>query len=69
MNLTNIGRGADNFQKDPILLEVFSKGTVVTTYEEFERRVEERNADNQVIGSHMERSVQKFQTGKCLFCV
>jgi hypothetical protein len=56
------GRGADNFQKDPVILEVFSLGTVVTTYEEVERQVEDRDGDGKVTGHHTVRETLKLET-------
>lgn len=56
------GRGADNFQKDPINLEVFSKGTVVTTWQEKEVTVEDRDKDGKVVGHHTEKRVDKDET-------
>jgi hypothetical protein len=56
------GRGADNFQKDPIYLEVFSKGTVITTYEEISRTVTDKDGDGKVTGSHVEKSIDKDET-------
>lgn len=56
------GRGADNFQKDPINLEVFSKGTVVTTWEKKTRTVQDTDKDGNVTGSHEESYIEKDET-------
>jgi len=56
------GRGADNFRKDQIILEVFAKGTVATTYERVTRMVEDRNQEGQVIGHHQEFDDNKLET-------
>jgi hypothetical protein len=39
------GRAADNFQKDPVILEVYSLGTVVTSYTHNTREVTEMVGD------------------------
>ena len=64
LSLSLSGRGADNFQKDPIILEVFSKGTVVTTYEQISETVQDRDKDGKVIGSHIETRTDKDETGR-----
>ena len=56
------GRGADNFRKDQIVLEVFAKGTVATTYERITRMVEDKNEEGQVIGHHQEFDDNKLET-------
>ena len=56
------GRGADNFQKDPIILEVFSKGTVITTYEEVKFEVTDFDKDGKRTGSHTETRIEKDET-------
>ena len=56
------GRGADNFRKDQIVLEVFAKGTVATTYERITRQVEDKDQDGKVIGHHTEFIDNKDET-------
>eukprot|EP01038_Epipyxis_sp_PR26KG_P016831 gene16831-23045_t len=53
----DLGRGSDTFRKDPILLEVYSKGTVITTYRRCEREVHEENDRIRI-----EHYIQKFET-------
>jgi hypothetical protein len=46
----DLGRAADLWQKKEVVLDVFSCGTVVTTWQEVETRVEDKDADGRVIG-------------------
>lgn len=58
----DLGRAADLWQKDEVVLDVFSTGTVVTSWQEVERRVEDTDGDGRVIGHHIERDIVKHET-------
>jgi hypothetical protein len=47
------GRAADLWQKKEVTLDVFSTGTVVTTWQETERRVEDKDSEGRTIGVSM----------------
>ena len=46
----DLGRAADLWGKEEVVLDVFSTGTVVTSWQEQERIVEDRDGDNRVVG-------------------
>jgi hypothetical protein len=58
----DLGRGAASFGNDQVVLEIFSKGAVVTSYQEIERQVEDQDSDGNVVGHHMERRIDKNET-------
>lgn len=58
----DLGRGADVFQKQDVILDVFSSGTVATTWEEIKFQVQDRDAEGKVIGSHTETRIEKDET-------
>lgn len=53
------GRAADIFQKDPVILNVLSTGTVATFWEEHQRQVEVRDNDGKVTGTRTETYIVK----------
>eukprot|EP00981_Chlorochromonas_danica_P004885 scaffold978_cov172-Ochromonas_danica.AAC.16 len=59
----DLGRGeAGGLHGQPLLLEIFSKGTVVTTYQEWQERVEDRDAEGKVTGHRMVEHHAKHTT-------
>ena len=56
----DLGRGVNYFGSDPIVLEVLSKGAVVTTYKRHEYEELIRNSDGVVIGREI-----RIVTNKC----
>lgn len=57
-----LGRGAASFQGQPVVMEVFSKGTVVTSYQTWQEQVEIRDAEGNVTGTRMETRYDKDTT-------
>ena len=53
----DVGRAADLWGKEEVVLDVFSTGTVVTSWQEEERRVEDRDADGHVTGVSASRHI------------
>jgi len=51
------GRGADNFQKDPVILEVFSLGTVVTSWTHYTTTSTDKDGHH-----HTEQHDAKYET-------
>lgn len=62
------GRAADLWQKKDVVLDVFSCGTVVTTWQETEERVEDRDGDGRVIGVSLPASVISIHSHKIDDC-
>jgi len=58
----DIGRAADIFQHQDVTLDIFSTGTAVTTFDETEREVEDRNDKGEVTGRHKETTMHKIET-------
>ena len=58
----DLHRGSPFFGSDPLNLEVFAKGTVVTTYQKVVRQVEDRDSEGKVTGHHTETSIVKHES-------
>lgn len=58
----NANRNANAFRGQPVILEVFSTGTVATTWQEVVNVVEDRDGEGRVVGRHNEVAVIKHET-------
>eukprot|EP01031_Cornospumella_fuschlensis_P044042 gene44042-53844_t len=50
----DLGRATQSFQGQPAELEVYAKGTVIRTYQQYPVQVADRDAEGKVVGYHTE---------------
>ncbi|RYG63645.1 hypothetical protein EON64_15510, partial [archaeon] len=50
----NLGRATQSFQGQPAELEVYAKGTVIRTYQQYPVQVADHDSEGKVIGHHIE---------------
>lgn len=57
-----LGRGQASLQGGAVVMEVYAKGTVVTSYQHWQEQVEDRDQEGNVIGHHMVTHHGNFAT-------